>query len=548
MVESPLFSQLMDLVVEFGCQETFASRHQYLASSVIHERPSEASQFFDILASGLTSPNLGNVIVATAASLRGDRRNRGVLRVLKLAKKFATESTISWTILELVVKASQLNLSHPDVLREMKGMLEISTLDEAMLVGLGAGPDVVLSLGASSRSEQIADFIDVGAFDSLADIVNEWITAGRPLLDLSRKLRVYSHELAELNFADRVSDYRMYDTSTARLTFAAIIDDKAYLKMSLKSDIYGESGILARCKLGYWDWYENLVGESGKSMNIKTPAFLSGSLEDVFSSVISCKGVGKHYLEKLPLVTVIMTTFNPNLNLMKLAVDSVLRQEHVSVELVIIDDGSSSDFAADIRSLAQARDGVIFKRCEQNHGPYHCRNIAINLSKGEYIAIQDADDVSHPSRIRTQISALRDAGDKAMLSISHHLRVDAGGYPQFEENFRLFGDGTMTSVYRRVVFDLLGPFVSVRSRGDVEMNERIRSAYGESAIVRIPYPLMYCSASSRSLSHTTVRQSPQYLSLFRANFARQHRNFRQAVAIRGSVLAPNSAVPPALRP
>ncbi|WP_253261078.1 glycosyltransferase family 2 protein [Rhodococcus ruber] len=102
-----------------------------------------------------------------------------------------------------------------------------------------------------------------------------------------------------------------------------------------------------------------------------------------------------------PRVTVVMPTYNDGSALAP-AIRSILDQTFHDWELAVIDD-CSDDGSVDA-ALEQIRDDRIIPiRLGENVGSGAARNIAISRSKAEYIAVMDADDISLPHRLATQI-------------------------------------------------------------------------------------------------------------------------------------------------
>lgn len=78
--------------------------------------------------------------------------------------------------------------------------------------------------------------------------------------------------------------------------------------------------------------------------------------------------------------------------------DSILTQEHLSFELILVDDGSTdgSEVAA---SEYAARDKRIVLFRQQNKGIPFARNKGLELAKGEYFLFIDADDYIAPNTL-----------------------------------------------------------------------------------------------------------------------------------------------------
>jgi glycosyltransferase involved in cell wall biosynthesis len=85
------------------------------------------------------------------------------------------------------------------------------------------------------------------------------------------------------------------------------------------------------------------------------------------------------------------------------ALESVIRQQGpFSLEVIVVDDGSSDDTAASV----EAFDGVRLVR-QANAGPSAARNRGIAAARGDYIAFLDADDLWPPGKLAIQLELFR---------------------------------------------------------------------------------------------------------------------------------------------
>ena len=106
------------------------------------------------------------------------------------------------------------------------------------------------------------------------------------------------------------------------------------------------------------------------------------------------------------MISVIMGVYNGEKTVAK-AIDSILGNTYQDLELIIVDDGSTDNTYAVLRSAAKTDNRVKVLQTETNRGLAHALNTALGVANGEWIARQDADDVSHPDRLQKQIDYLK---------------------------------------------------------------------------------------------------------------------------------------------
>lgn len=173
-----------------------------------------------------------------------------------------------------------------------------------------------------------------------------------------------------------------------------------------------------------------------------------------------------------PLVSVVMAAYNCQ-DTFDYALRSVAAQSYPNVEIIVIDDCSPSPVV--LPAWAQDRPDITLHRIPVNVGPYECRNIAITMARGDFIATHDADDWMHPQKIQRQVEIL--SRSNSVASYTRHIRLLSDGTPALENNGMFMGDGPITSMFRRPLFDALGGFMPVRTRGDMEFKARLVTRY-----------------------------------------------------------------------
>ena len=109
-----------------------------------------------------------------------------------------------------------------------------------------------------------------------------------------------------------------------------------------------------------------------------------------------------------PLVSVIICTRNRK-DLVPRAIDSVLTQQSVSTEVIVVDDCSSDGTCESIRERYQDRISLI--GLEQNRKVAFATNRGFQASRGEFIALLGDDDYwTDPEKLHKQLAEFDRAG------------------------------------------------------------------------------------------------------------------------------------------
>ena len=97
----------------------------------------------------------------------------------------------------------------------------------------------------------------------------------------------------------------------------------------------------------------------------------------------------------------------PNYNRAKLiaaTLENMLNQSHVPSEIIVVDDGSTDDSVAVIRSFG---DRIQLIEQPTNQGPGAARNRGLEASSGNYIQFMDSDDLASLNKLEIQLAALQ---------------------------------------------------------------------------------------------------------------------------------------------
>jgi glycosyltransferase involved in cell wall biosynthesis len=123
----------------------------------------------------------------------------------------------------------------------------------------------------------------------------------------------------------------------------------------------------------------------------------------------------------LPKVSIIIITYNQS-RLLSVAIDSVLAQTYPTIEVIVVDDGSSDDTP---EVMLQYGERVRYIR-QENRGVSAARNTGFRASTGEYINFLDSDDFFLPTKIERQMQVFNVRPDAGLVHCGFY-QVDEDG-------------------------------------------------------------------------------------------------------------------------
>ncbi len=118
-----------------------------------------------------------------------------------------------------------------------------------------------------------------------------------------------------------------------------------------------------------------------------------------------------------PTVSVIIPAFNAEVFIAE-TLDSVVGQSYPSLEVFVVDDGSSDNTVAIARTYEE-RGVMVF--VQENCGACRARNIGLSKSTGKYIQFLDADDVLSEDKIEKQVAVLEQSPGYLGVSPTVHF-------------------------------------------------------------------------------------------------------------------------------
>lgn len=138
-----------------------------------------------------------------------------------------------------------------------------------------------------------------------------------------------------------------------------------------------------------------------------------------------------------PTVSVVMAAFNVE-NYLPQALKSVQQQSLQSLEIIVVDDGSTDQTKAILTDQA-VQDRRIRVLSAHGAGPAGARNLAIANARGRWISIVDADDLIDPDRLERMVSIAETRGVDAVADnlvafyeapgMKDHVWIDPAVWP-----------------------------------------------------------------------------------------------------------------------
>ena len=179
-----------------------------------------------------------------------------------------------------------------------------------------------------------------------------------------------------------------------------------------------------------------------------------------------------------PKISIILASLNSHKTI-KNAIISIIKQNYNNIELIVIDDGSTDNNVEVIEKLKKhytnrISDFKIIKNSE-NKGVYYSRNIGIKNSTGDFIAIQDADDISDKNRLIISLYEL--INNNVEFILSNYTTIDK------LDKFSSIRVAMASLFVRRDFYDRYGYYdEGTRHSGDLEILDRayyVRYGYYE---------------------------------------------------------------------
>lgn len=124
----------------------------------------------------------------------------------------------------------------------------------------------------------------------------------------------------------------------------------------------------------------------------------------------------------LKLVSVVIPVFNSEGFIID-TLHSILKQNHLNIEVIVVNDGSTDGTEAEVLSLEDPRIKYVY---QANQGVSAARNRGLDMSSGDYVIFFDSDDLMEPAFLTSRLSVLEEF-DFLDFSCGLIMKIDENG-------------------------------------------------------------------------------------------------------------------------
>jgi len=111
------------------------------------------------------------------------------------------------------------------------------------------------------------------------------------------------------------------------------------------------------------------------------------------------------FRRRAPKISVCLPVYNTKPEHLQKCIESILGQTFRDFELLILNDSPDNrELDKIVRSYKDPR--IVYRKSKKNLDIYGARNYLLDMSRGEYIAVHDHDDISMPERFEKQVAFL----------------------------------------------------------------------------------------------------------------------------------------------
>jgi glycosyltransferase involved in cell wall biosynthesis len=244
---------------------------------------------------------------------------------------------------------------------------------------------------------------------------------------------------------------------------------------------------------------------------------------------------------KMPELTVAMPAYNTG-KYIGHAIESVLAQEGIDFELIVVDDGSTDNTVDVVNSFDDSR--ITLLKNSKNMGYPYCHNLIIRHSRSPFVAQVDSDDAVLPGAFHKLVTRLKNSPNVGQVHC-YYFNINENGKfigfprrwflqrllnqenPAIDYKRELVFSGSVNNglrTFRKDVFDVVGTFNEEMKRGiDHEMALRLVDKFD----IELEPEFLYARRiRNDSLSHQGRSQYFMWFTFWLLRYIRCHRLLR----------------------
>ena len=227
---------------------------------------------------------------------------------------------------------------------------------------------------------------------------------------------------------------------------------------------------------------------------------------------------------KAPLLSVVMPVHNASPFLDE-SIGSIVNQTFTDFEFVILDDASTDGSERVLRAWEKRDHRIRVFQSDHNLGLAGSSNLVVSKARSHLIARMDADDISHPDRLRRQWEIIESRPDVVVVGTLCE-GIDAKGRPvRPRDRWRLvrhsryipFPHGS--AMFRREAFDAIGGYRERFAAG--EDQDFFFKMTSRGLVVTLPDALYHFRYH---LSNATLLTGAEAVHSFRERYSRNGEN------------------------
>jgi len=237
-------------------------------------------------------------------------------------------------------------------------------------------------------------------------------------------------------------------------------------------------------------------------------------------------------MDNSPLISVLITTHNRS-DLLKRAIESALKQTYQTLEVIVIDDGSTDDTEKVVNGYLKRYDNVKYLKHSEAKGANVARNNGINYAQGEYIAGLDDDDTFSDNYIETLVNAYDE----------NYSCVVAATKVIMPNKTILLTKKEIISLHELLYFNVVGNQVLVKKKNlikaglfdealpacqDYDMWVRLISVCGAAKGVNLTVQNMYQDHDKNRISTKSHKKFKGYFMFYKKHKDKMNRKQRQS--------------------